>query len=135
MALMFPYEVYALRVGAAAPVYALLSPVRLALAAFGPTPPPFGRDLANALRALDASPGEVQDIILIGPAPAGGPKTVAAFADAWIHRVSAEKDLLAGVSAIYDAHGELTLSIATRRGRLVLPRPEAAPPGATLRLD
>jgi len=135
MALMFPYEVYALRVGASAPVYALLSPVRLVLGAYGPTPPPFGRDLANALRALDAAPGDVRDIVLIEPALDEGAKTVAAFADAWIHRVAAEKDLLAGVSARFDADGRLALTVATRRGRLVLPRPEAAALGATVRLD
>ena len=135
MALMFPYEVYALRIGPADPIYALLSPVRILLVAFGPTPPAFGRDLANALRALDASPSDVRDIILLEPAEEEGARTVAAFADAWIHRVTAAKDLAAGVSATPDETGGLTLEVATRRGRLRLPRPEATPTGATVRLD
>lgn len=131
----FPYEVYALRIGEGAPIYLLVSPVRALLAAFAPDPPAFGRDLANALKGLDCDPADVRDILLIGLGAEDGPKSITAFADAWIHRLSDEKDVLAGVSVRRDATGALRLRIATRRGPLTLPTDKTGPPGATIRLD
>jgi hypothetical protein len=143
MAVAFPYEVYGVRIGAAAPIFALISPVRAVLVLVGQDTPPLGRNVADALREFGCAPEDVQDIILVeSPAPDGhedgqkeGPKAMAPFADAYIHRLTAPRDVLAGISAITGADGHLTLRVRTRAGQMPLPSDGAIPSGATVRLD
>lgn len=135
MAEAFPYEVYAVRAGSSAPLFALVSPVRVLLVLLGREAPALGTSMVTALKEIDCSPRDVRDIVHVGEAPEDGPRSVAAFADAWIHRVTGEKDLLAGISAVRDETGRLTLRVTTRGGRLILPPLDQVPAGAAVRLD
>lgn len=135
MADVFPYEVYALRAGGSAPLFALVSPVRVLLVLIEPGAPELGRSMVTALKEIDCTPRDVRDIVHVGEDLSEGLKSVAAFADAWIHRVTGEKDLLAGINAVHDETGRLTLRVMTRSGRLTLPRQDQVPPGSSVRLD
>jgi hypothetical protein len=101
----------------------------------GPDAPSLSRDVVDALREIDCAPADVRDIVLLGPQSGDGPKTIAAFADAWIHRPNEPVDLLAGISVVRADDGSLALSVMTRRGRFALPTGEPVPSGKAVRLD